>query len=94
MIDSTLTHEETMTKTTMGKEDLKILVDHSCIAKYCSLSIKKRREDDCTISAKLSGCQRMFQTIQNLPDLKMGNDNHYQSFEEVYNMKASDKDHP
>ena len=58
-IDSTLTHEETTKQAIKGKEDLKAFLDHCCVARHYTFSIKNV-ERMIAQSASLSGCQRMF----------------------------------
>ena len=64
--DLTLTHEDTPKKVIKGKEDLKAFVDHCCIARHHSFSIKKCGEDDCTICKSVRMPKDGFQTLQHL----------------------------
>ena len=57
-IVSTLTHEETTEHAIKGK-DLKAFLDHCCVARHYTFSIKNV-ERMIAQSASLSGCQRMF----------------------------------
>ena len=93
-IDSTLTHKETTKKAIKGKEDLEAFLSHCCVARHYSFSIKKCGEDNCSICKSIRMPKDVFQMLRHLPDPMMGNDDHYLSFEDVYNTKTSEKDRP
>lgn len=93
-IDSTLTCEETTKKAIKGKKDLEAFLSHCCVARHYSISIKKCGEDNCSICKSIRMPKDVFQMLRHLADPMMGNDDHYLSFEDVYNTKTSENDCP
>ncbi|GES98595.1 hypothetical protein GLOIN_2v1782174 [Rhizophagus clarus] len=93
LVDDSVTNEDRTAEHIKQRPLLQKFFEHCCTARHYSFTIKKCGEPGCTICRPPRCLPEDFDQLHRLPDPQPGEDMHYKSFEELYAMAISPKQH-